>query len=108
MNEFRTVLLRLPDPLEGHGVVFRYVAAFHQNRLAMLHVDPVIGHRPPTERCPQTGDRGAVSKSSLMLDKRHTQQACGFLKQVALFICILGATHKRDCVRPVNRNFDIT
>ncbi len=65
MDDLRPVLLCLPDPLEGHRMVLGHIAAFHQDRLAVLEVDPVVGHRPPSERGPQTGDRGAVSKSGL-------------------------------------------
>ncbi len=49
VDELRPVLLCLPDPLEGHGVVLGDVAAFHQDRLAVLQVDPVVGHRPAPE-----------------------------------------------------------
>ncbi len=49
VDDLRPVLLRLPDPLEGHGMVLGHVAAFHQDRLAVLQVDPVVGHRPSPE-----------------------------------------------------------
>jgi hypothetical protein len=64
VDQHRAGVLRLADPLVGHRVVLGYVAAFHQDRLAMLHVGPVVGHRAPAEARPQTGDRGAVSKSA--------------------------------------------
>src|SRR4051794_17757915 len=68
MNDHCAVLLGAADPFHGHHVVLCYVAALHQNGLRMLKVSPVIGHRPPPECGPQTGDRGAVSKTGLMFD----------------------------------------
>jgi len=65
----------IPDPLEGHGVVLSHVAAFHQDRLAVLHVNPVVGH-PPPKRGPQTGDRGAVSKSGVLDVSQAEQPSC--------------------------------
>lgn len=98
MDDFRPIFLGLPDPLEGHGVVLRHIAAFPQNRFAMLQVNPMIGHRPAPERGPQTGDRGVVSKSRLMFDKREAEEARGFLEQVALLVGVLRTTHERDRV----------
>ena len=49
VDQLRPVLLGLPDPLVGHGVVLGDVAAFDQDRLAVLQVDPVVGHRAPPE-----------------------------------------------------------
>jgi hypothetical protein len=49
VNQLGAVLLGLPDPLEGHRVVFGDVAAFDQDGLAVLEVDPVIGHRSTPE-----------------------------------------------------------
>ena len=49
VDELGAVLLGLPDPLVGHGVVLGDVAAFHEDRLAVLQIDPVVGHRPPPE-----------------------------------------------------------
>ena len=92
MDDLRPVFLGLSDPLEGHGVVFRHIAAFHQDRFAVLQVNPVVRHCTAAECGPQTGDRGAVSKSRLMLDKRKAEQARGFLEEVALLIRVLRAT----------------
>jgi hypothetical protein len=49
VDDRRAVLLGLPDPLEGHGVVFGDVAAFDQDRLAVLQIDPMVGHRAAPE-----------------------------------------------------------
>ena len=69
VNDRRPILLDLPNPLEGHGAVLRHVTAFNKDGLAVLQVNPVIGHCASPERRPQTGDRGAVSKSSLVFDE---------------------------------------
>ena len=53
VNQLGAVFLRLADPLEGHGVVFRHVAAFDEDRLAILEVDPVIGHRSAMAQHPR-------------------------------------------------------
>ena len=101
------VLLGLPDPLVGHGVVLGHIAAFHQDRLAMLQVNPVVGHRPASKRCPQTGDRGAVSKSSLMFDESKAEKARRLLEQVTFFVGVLRAAHEGNCLGSVHRNFGI-
>src|SRR3954463_15423052 len=69
MDDDCAIVLCLANPLEGHRMVFSYIAAFDQNALAMLHVGPMIRHRAPSECRPQTGDRGAVSKTGLMFDE---------------------------------------
>src|SRR5581483_2812914 len=104
----RPVFLSLPDPLEGHGVILRDIASFHEDRLAMLQVDPMVGHRSSTERCPQTGDGRAVSKTSLMLDVDGAEQACGFLKEVTFLVGVLRASHERKTIRAIYRNIFIS
>ena len=102
VDDLRAVLLGLPDPLEGHGVVLGDVAAFHQDRLAVLQVDPVVGHRAPPECGPQTGDRGAMSKPGLVLDVGHAEQPGRLLKEVALLVGVLRAAHEADRVGPID------
>ena len=104
VDDLRPVFLCLPDPLEGHGVVLGDVAAFHQDRLAVLQVDPVVGHRSPPERGPQTGDRGAMSKPGLVLDVRQAEQPGRLLEEVALLVRVLRAAQEADRVRPIDRN----
>src|SRR5581483_9149302 len=108
VDDLRPILLRLADPLERHRMVFRDVASFHQNRFTVLQIDPVIGHCPSSERCPQTGDRGAVSKPGLMLDERGAKQPCCFLEQVALLVCVLRAAHECDRICTVDWNIGVT
>jgi hypothetical protein len=55
-------------------MVLRHIAALHENRLAMLQVDPVVGHGSAAEGCPQTGDGWAVSKAGLVLDEGCAEQ----------------------------------
>lgn len=74
----------------------------------MLHVNPVVGHRPPPESRPQTGDRGAMSKTSLVLDEGHPEEPGCLLKEVALLVGILRTTQKGDRVRPIDGNFLFT
>ena len=103
VDDLRPVLLGLPDPLEGHGVVLGDVAAFHQDRLAVLQVDPVVGHRAPAERGPQTGDRGAVSKPGLVLDVGQAEQPGRLLEEVTLLVGVLRAAQERDRVGAIDR-----
>ena len=57
---------------------------------------------PRTERGPQTGDRGAMSKPGLMLDVGQAEQAGRLLKEVALLVGVLRAAHEADGVGPVD------
>jgi hypothetical protein len=104
VDDLRTILLGLLDPLVCHGMVLCHIAAFDKNRLAMLQIDPVVGHCSTPECCPQTGDRGAVSKSGLVFNKSRAEQACRFLEDVALLVGVLCATHEGERVRPVDWN----
>jgi hypothetical protein len=61
-------------------MVLRHIASFNQNRLAMLQIDPMVGHGAAPKCCPQTGDGGAMSKSRLMLDEGCAKQARCFLE----------------------------
>ena len=67
-NERRAVFVaRLKCPLESARMIFSRVGSHHQNDVGVLDVLPVVGHRASTERGGQTGHRGAVSNSSLMI-----------------------------------------
>src|SRR3954447_11714483 len=94
MDERRPIVLGLSNPFEGHGMVLCDVAALHENRSAVLQIDPVIGHGSAAECCPQTGDGGAVSKSGLVLDVGCAKQTRCFLEEIALFLRVLRATHE--------------
>ncbi|OQA33892.1 MAG: hypothetical protein BWY57_00911 [Betaproteobacteria bacterium ADurb.Bin341] len=67
VDDDRAALLRLTDPLHRQHMIFGNIAAFNEEYLGVLHVRPVIRHRAAAKGGPQTGDRGAVSKSGLML-----------------------------------------
>src|SRR5215831_20470573 len=108
MDDLCAIFLGLSDPLKGHMMVFSHITAFHQDRLAVLQVNPVVGHRSPAEGCPQTGDRGAVSKPGLMLDVSRAQQPRCFLEEIALFVGILRTTHKGDRVCAVDWDLSVT
>ena len=107
MDDLRPIFLGLADPLVRHWMVLGDIAAFNQDGLAMLKINPMVGHRTPTERCPQTGDRWAVSKTSLVFDESRAKQACGFLEKVTLLIRVLCAAHERDRVGPVDGNLRV-
>ena len=94
VDDLRPVLLGLPDPLEGHRVVLGDVAAFHQDRLRSAACRSSGWSSPPTERGPQTGDRGAVSKSGLVLDVGQAEQPGRLLEEVALLVRVLRAAQE--------------
>src|ERR1700740_785374 len=68
----------------------------------MLEVNPVVGHRTAPECGPQTGDRGAVSKSGLVLDESGAEKTRRLLEEIALLVGVLGAAHKSDRGGPVH------
>ena len=104
MDDLRPVFLGLPDPLEGHRVVFGDVAAFHEEHLGVLEVDPVVGHRAPTECGPQTGDRGLCHKPRLVLQGSSCRRRrADFVPEVALLVRALGAAEERDRVAAADR-----
>ena len=65
----------------------------------------VIAPRP--NEAPRPGTVGAMSKSGLMLDKRHPQEPSCLLKEVALLVGVLGTAQKGDRVRAVYLNLSI-
>jgi hypothetical protein len=58
VHDLRPVLVCLPNPLEGHGVVFGHVAAFHQDRLAVLEVIQWLVTAPLPNEAPRPGTVG--------------------------------------------------
>ena len=102
VDQFGPVFLGLADPLVGHRVVLGDIAPFDQDRLAILQVDPMVGHRAATECGPQTGDRRAMSKSGLVFDVGEPEQPGRFLKDVALFVGVLRAAHEADGVGAID------
>ena len=89
MDDLRAIFLGLSDPFNGHGWFSATLLPSTRIVLRMLKVNPVVGHRPATECRPQTGDRGAVSKTGLVFDVSSTQKAHRFLEQIALLVRIL-------------------
>src|SRR5260370_5830884 len=45
---------RLNGPLESAGMVLGRITAHDEHHVGILHVDPAIGHRAPSERWSQT------------------------------------------------------
>ena len=68
-------LLGLHGPAEPDGVGLRHVRAHEQDAVAIGHILLVVGGRTAAERGAQTGHRGGVSSSGLILDGDHSQAA---------------------------------
>ncbi len=67
--------LGLHGPAEPDGVGLRHVRAHEQDAVAIGYILHVIGGRTAAERGAQTGHRGGVSSSGLILDRDHSQPA---------------------------------
>lgn len=65
------VVERPLHPLRRNGVVLDVVGADRQDDVGVLHIAIVVRHRTATECCCQTGNRGAVSNTSLVVDGYH-------------------------------------
>src|SRR5437899_693974 len=82
VDDLRPVFLGLPDPLEGHGMVLCHIAALHQNRLAMLEVNPVglvIAPRP--NAAPRPGTVGLCQSRAWCSTKAVPSRRAAFWKR---------------------------
>jgi len=68
MDELGPPVLGLHHPLEGYRVVFGSVASLNQDAIAVLNVDPMVGHCAASERLCQSRYSRGVSDARLMVD----------------------------------------
>jgi len=78
------------------------IAADDQADIGILDVYPMVRHCPATERFRQTGDRGAVSNSRLMVYMDNSHGTHGLYYNRGLLIAHLGRTHVEKGVDPVD------
>jgi hypothetical protein len=68
-DELRLAMLdRLGHPLEAAGVRFGGIAAHDQDKIGVLDVHPMVGHRTAPKRRGQTGHRRGVSDTRLGIE----------------------------------------
>ena len=86
VDQCRAFLLGLHGPSETDRVRLGHVRAHDQDAIAIGQVLLVVGGRTAAERGAQTGHRGGVSSSGLVLDRDNSQPAAEqLLDQVVVF-----------------------
>ena len=86
VQDVGAALLGAGQPVHRDGVILGRVAAHDQDDVGVHHVDPVVGHGAPAEGGRQTGDRGAVSETGLVLDVDEAEGAHELGQEVALLV----------------------
>ncbi len=76
---------------EADRVVLSRVAAHRQDDVRVADVGPAVGHCASSERGGQTGHRGAVSYSGLLLERDHAQPGSKRLDQQVVQLVGVGA-----------------
>jgi len=73
MNDFRSALARLHDPLKSDGMVLGHRRSHDHDGVGVAQVLLRSRGAASPERCPQTGDSGAVSYTGLVGEAHHAQ-----------------------------------
>ena len=68
MDNLSPFIFRSQDPSKGYGVVFSGVTPLNQENIAVLKIDPMVGHCATPERLCQSRYSRAVSDTGLMFD----------------------------------------
>src|SRR5205823_11005349 len=103
VDDRRALPLRLHDPLEAYRMALGHVGPLDDDAVAIREVLLERGGAASSERGPQTGDRGAVSYTGLVLDLDHAQRREQLLDEVVLLVVEGGAAEVRHGERPVER-----
>ena len=82
----RAPRLGLHHPLEADRVALGHVGALDDDAVGVLQVLLERGGAAPAERCPQTGDGGAVSDAGLVLDLDGAERGEQLLDEVVLLV----------------------
>ena len=67
-------------------MVFSSITANYHYAIAVFNIDPVIGHRPPSERCTQGSHSGRMTQPGAMLKISYSQSTSKLCEQICLFI----------------------
>ena len=103
MDHLSLLALRLHHPLEPDGMALGHVRTLDHDAVGVLQVLLERRCAAPTERDPQTGDRGGVSYAGLVLDLDGSESREQFLDQVVLFVVERGAAEMGERHRAVER-----
>src|SRR5262245_49995871 len=101
VQDIGAALLGARQPIHRDGMIFRRVPAHDQDDIGVQHVDPMVGHRPSTERGRQTDDRGAVSEPGLVFDIHQAEGPHQFHEEISLLIVQRRAAETGDCLGAV-------
>src|SRR3954469_25534300 len=96
VNDGGAALLGLHHPAESNRVALGEVRAFDDDAVRVLQILLKGGGATAAERDPQTGDRGRVSYSRLILDLHDTEAREQLLDEVVLFVVEGGAAEMGD------------
>ena len=94
--------LSLHQPFEGDRMVFRSVASLDQYDIAMLQINPMIGHCTTSERLCQSRYSGPVSDPGLVIDIDEAHGSRHGRDQPALLVVHIGASHVGDGLKAVH------
>jgi hypothetical protein len=86
--------------LEADRVLFGHIRALDHDDVGVLQVLLERGRAAAAERGPQTGTRGAVSNTSLVLDLHDSQTGEQLLDQIVLLVIERRPAEVRDTHRP--------
>src|SRR5207253_10323951 len=103
VNDGCSPSLRLHDPAEPDGVTLGEVRTLDDDAVSVLEILLEGGGSAPSERDPQTGDRGAVSYTGLVLDLDHAQGREQLLDEVVLLVVEGGPAEMGHGERAVER-----
>ena len=90
MDHLRTLKLGLHHPLESHRVLLGHVRAHDDDAIGVLEVLLEGGGPAPTERGPETRDRGGVSYAGLVLYLHGAHRAGEELLYEVVFLVVEG------------------
>jgi hypothetical protein len=103
-NELRFARsLRFHRETKSDRMIFRGIAAHDENDVGVRDIRPSVCHRPPAEGGGQTGHRGAVSETGLILVSDDTETKSKLAEQVVDLVGVGAAPDESDVVEPVHR-----
>ena len=97
MDDRRSPFPRFHHPLETNRMVLGHVRSHDQDRIRVCQVLLSCRRAAATERCAQTGHRGAMSYTGLVADAVHPQASSEqLLNKVVLFVVESRSAKMRD------------
>ena len=96
VDDRRAALLRLHHPAEADRVALRHIRALDDDAVRVLQILLERGRAASAERCPQTGDGGGVSNTSLIFDLNDPERVEELLDEIVLLVVEGRAAKMRD------------